>query len=115
MKARPSCVQQTLYCVIAVARCFIDGRPGLRQHMPCHVQALCNYLAPHGVGRVASGGNPPRFYLHAEPSTGSGLRVLLELVVNPAAAIANVTIKSQDAGFAGPFEQLLMPLLQQFS
>jgi len=79
------------------------------------MQALCNHLAPHGIGRVASGGNPPRFYLHAEPSSGNGLRILVEVVVNPAASVANVTLKSQDAGFAGPFQQLLAPLLQQFS
>ncbi len=80
-----------------------------------HPQALCNYLAPHGIGRVASGGNPPRFYLHAQPSSSSGLRVLVEVVVNPAASMANVTLKAQDAAFAGPFEQILSPLLHQFS
>ena len=78
------------------------------------LQALCNHLAPHGIGRVASGGNPPRFYLHAEPVSGAGMRVLVEVVVNPAASCANVTVKSQDADFAGPFQQVLAPLLQQF-
>ena len=87
----------------------------LTHYTLCFLQALCNYLAQHGIGRVASGGNPPRFYLHAEPSGGGGIRVLMEVVVNPAAALANVTLKSKDTGLAGPFEQLLGPLLQQFS
>ena len=90
-----------------------NGRDGPCCCLPA--QVLCNYVAPHGIGRVASGGNPPRFYLHAQPSSGDGLRVLVEVVVNPAASVANVTLKAQDAAFAGPFEQILLPLLQQFS
>lgn len=75
---------------------------------------LSNYLAQHGVGRVASGGSPPRFYLHAETSGGNGARLLLEVVIVPAASAAAVTLKAQDATVIAAFQTLLADFLVHF-
>ena len=79
------------------------------------MQALCSHLAQHGVGRVASGGSPPRFYLHAEPEGNNTARVLIEVVVNPATAAASVTLKMQDVTVEAEFQRLFTGFLECFS
>ena len=64
---------------------------------------------------MASGGNPPRFYLHAEPAGGRRARVLIEVVVNPTAAAASVTLKTQDVTVTPEFQRLFAGFLERFA
>lgn len=64
-----------------------------------------------GVVRMASGGNPPKFYFHAQPAVAEG-RILVEALGS--ASGLSVTVKAQDAAAAPPFQQLFAAKASQF-
>ncbi len=68
-------------------------------------------MGARGVVRVASGGNPIKFYFHAQPA-GSPERLLLEVLGD--AAGLKVTIKAEDASLAEPLQRLFVAAVAGF-
>lgn len=78
---------------------------------PCTVaQAFTEAMGTAGVVRMASGGNPPKFYFHAQP-LHSDERILVEALSSGGGL--NVTVKAEDAAVA-PFQQLFGAKASQF-
>jgi Beta2-adaptin appendage, C-terminal sub-domain len=74
-------------------------------------QGFTDAMGKVGVIRMASGGNPPKFYFHAQPAHSDG-RILTEVLGS--AAGLSVTVKAQDAAVAAPFQQLFTATASQF-
>lgn len=74
-------------------------------------QEFCRAMGARGVVRVASGGNPIKFYFHAQPA-GSPKRLLLEVLGD--AAGLKVTIKAEDASLAEPLQRLFVAAVAGF-
>ena len=74
-------------------------------------QVFTDAMGKVGVIRMASGGNPPKFYFHAQPAHSEG-RILTEALGS--AAGLSVTVKAQDAAVAMPFQQLFTATASQF-
>lgn len=62
--------------------------------------------------RVASGGNPVKFYFHAQP-VGSTARLLLEVLGSPQGL--KVTIKAEDPSLAVPLQELFSEAVTSFA
>ena len=69
-------------------------------------------MAGAGIVRMASGGNPPKFYFHAQPAMGDG-RILVEALGGHAGL--SVTVKAEDAAVAPAFESLFAGVTSSFS
>ena len=76
------------------------------------VQEFCSAMAGQGVTRMASGGNPPKFYFHAQPAASDN-RILVEAL--SIAAGLSVTVKAEDSVLAQPFQQQFSTLAAGFS
>lgn len=74
-------------------------------------QAFTQAMGSAGVIRMASGGNPPKFYLHAQPVDSDG-RILVEALSS--ASGLSVTVKAEDAAKVAPFQQLFAAQASQF-
>ena len=75
------------------------------------MQAFTDAMGAVGVVRMASGGNPPKFYFHAQPAHSDG-RLLIE-ALGSATGLA-VTVKAQEAAVVAPFQQLFTATATQF-
>ena len=60
---------------------------------------------------MASGGNPPKFYFHAQPAHSDG-RILTEALGS--AIGLSVTVKAQDAAVVAPYQQLFTVKVFEF-
>ncbi len=69
-------------------------------------------MAGANVVRMASGGNPPKFYFHVQP-VGSYGRILVEALSGPGGL--SITVKAQDAALAPAFEGLFAAAAVGFS
>lgn len=63
-----------------------------------------------GVIRMASGGQPPKFYLYAQPVDSTG-HILVEALSSNSGL--NVTVKAEDAAVVSQFEQLFIEKASQ--
>jgi hypothetical protein len=80
-------------------------------------QPLMSHLAMRGFATMASGGAPPamKFYFYGAAADGAGL-FLVEAVVNPAACVASITVKTDaPADRAAAAEAILAAAFASFA
>ncbi len=75
-------------------------------------QEFCRAMGARGIVRVASGGNPVKFYFHAQP-VGSAGRLLLEVLGG--ASGLKVVVKAEDSSLTEPLQELFTRAVAGFS